>query len=66
MLPIGSPVTWTYLVTNDRRRPSRSTSSASTDDGGIAGSIAFLPMSVDTPTAYNDGDLNHNNLLDPR
>src|SRR5262249_37469771 len=37
-----------------------------TDDGGVPGSVDFLPTSVNTLNpAFNDGDVNHNNLLDP-
>ena len=39
--PWARPVTWTYLVTNTGDAPIDLTSV--TDDGGVAGSIAFLP-----------------------
>ena len=68
VLPIGSTVTWTYLVANTSTGAGAVAIDLTsvTDDGGITGSIAFLPMSVNTlDAAYNDGDRNHNNLLDP-
>ena len=66
VVTVGSTVTWTYLVRNSGTVAIDLTSV--TDDGGVAGSIAFLPDSVNTldPTeACNDGDLNHNCMLDP-
>jgi hypothetical protein len=64
VLTVGVTVTWTYLVRNNGTAPIDLTSV--TDDGGVLGSIAFLPDSVNTfDPGFNDGDLNHNSLLDP-
>ena len=63
----GSAVTWTYLVRNDGTvaiRPSR----RSPTTAAFAGSIAFLPVSVNTIDPLvrcNDGDVNGNCMLDP-
>ena len=64
VLPIGSQVIWSYLVTNNGAVQIDLTSV--TDDGGLGSGIAFLPGSVNTiDPNFNDGDLNHNSMLDP-
>jgi hypothetical protein len=58
LLAIGTPATWTYLVTNSGT--SSMTISSLTDDNGTPGNPAddFHPV-------YVSGDVNHNNKLDP-
>jgi Ca2+-binding RTX toxin-like protein len=64
VLPAGTPVTWTYLVTNRGNVPLDLV--GVTDDGGVPGSIAFLPDPILSAGGTNIGDLNANALLDPR
>src|SRR5262249_17517211 len=64
VLRTGATVTWTYLVKNTGDVAVDLT--GVTDDGGVAGDIAFLATSVNTiDSAFNDGDVNKNSMLDP-
>jgi uncharacterized repeat protein (TIGR01451 family) len=57
-IPVGSTITWTYVVTNIGNIPISSVTVV--DDQGLT------PVSVDNNPAdgYNDGDTNTDNLLD--
>ena len=64
VLPVGSSVTWTYLVTNNGDVAIDLTGVS--DDGGLGSGIAFLAQPVSTThPGFNDGDVNQNTMLDP-
>jgi hypothetical protein len=64
--PVGSRVTFTYVVTDTGKTPLGSITLR--DDNGTPtdSSDDFTPTAVTTSGGYNIGDLNHNGLLDVR
>src|SRR5262249_12389099 len=68
ILPVGTAVTWTYLVTNPGNVALSGVSLS--DDAGTPANPGddFTPAPVPVTyngQQYNAGDANHNNLLDP-
>ena len=66
LLPVGTPVVWTYQVTDLGDAPVKVTSVR--DDNGTPGNLAddFSAVAVlQAGTSFNVGDTNQNSLLDP-
>jgi hypothetical protein len=68
VMPVGTTVTWTYLVSNTGNGPASGLTL--TDDAGMPGvpGDGFAPAPVLVTfnnQQYNAGDTNHNGLLDP-
>ncbi len=66
-LPVGTPLVWTYRVTNTGTTPLRV--SGIVDDNGTPANTSddFAPLPVTVTwngATYNTGDTNHNGLLD--
>ena len=63
ILPTGSLITWSYVLRNGGTQPLAVVGIQ--DDGGVAGSVAFVPDPVLDALGFNVGDVDRDGLLDP-